>query len=82
MAYAFQAIGLIKKFGETTALDGADFSARPGEVLAVLGPNGAGKTTAVRILATLLRPDGGRAEVAGFDVVGQPAQVRRRMPPE
>jgi oleandomycin transport system ATP-binding protein len=59
--YATEATGLVKRFGKTTALDGVDLVARPGRVLGVLGPNGAGKTTAVRILATLLRPDGGRA---------------------
>ena len=58
--YAIEAEGLVKRFGETTALDGVDLAARPGTVLGVLGPNGAGKTTAVRILATLLRPDGGQ----------------------
>ncbi|MEO3828244.1 ATP-binding cassette domain-containing protein [Actinomadura sp. B10D3] len=76
MDYAFQAEGLVKRFGKTTALDGVDLAARPGTVLGVLGPNGAGKTTAVRILATLLRPDGGRAEVCGLDVVRDAAKVR------
>jgi oleandomycin transport system ATP-binding protein len=75
--YAFQAERLVKRFGKVTALAGADLAAAPGTVLAVLGPNGAGKTTAVRILATLLRPDGGRAFVAGRDVVRHAAQVRR-----
>ncbi|MFD5319604.1 ATP-binding cassette domain-containing protein [Streptomyces sp. NPDC127098] len=79
MSYAFRAEGLVKRFGDTTALNGVDLAARPGTVLGVLGPNGAGKTTAVRILATLLRPDAGRAEVAGFDVVRQPDEVRRRI---
>ena len=79
MTYAFQAEGLVKRFGQTTALAGVDLAARPGTVLGVLGPNGAGKTTAVRILATLLRPDGGRASVAGYDVVKQPDEVRRRI---
>ena len=59
MTYAFEATGLVKRFGSTLALDGVDLAARQGTVLGVLGPNGAGKTTAVRILATLLRPDGG-----------------------
>ncbi|GAA3861733.1 daunorubicin resistance protein DrrA family ABC transporter ATP-binding protein [Saccharothrix violaceirubra] len=77
MAYAFEAEGLVKRFGDTTALAGVDLAARQGTVLGVLGPNGAGKTTAVRILATLLRPDAGRASVAGFDVVRQPGEVRR-----
>ncbi|MDT0341352.1 ATP-binding cassette domain-containing protein [Streptomyces litchfieldiae] len=79
MTYAFQAEGLVKRFGATTALVGVDLAARPGTVLGVLGPNGAGKTTAVRILATLLRPDAGRARVAGFDVVDSADEVRRRI---
>ncbi|GAB2876006.1 ATP-binding cassette domain-containing protein [Streptomyces mayteni] len=79
MTYAFRAEGLVKRFGATTALAGVDLAARSGTVLGVLGPNGAGKTTAVRILATLLRPDGGRAEVAGYDVVRQAEEVRRRI---
>ncbi len=77
MSYAIQAEGLVKRFGETTALAGADLAARSGTVLGVLGPNGAGKTTAVRILATLLRPDGGRATVRGYDVVTQAHEVRQ-----
>jgi oleandomycin transport system ATP-binding protein len=76
-AYAFQAEGLTKRFGRITALDGVDLEARPGTVLSVLGPNGAGKTTAIRILATLLRPDAGRAAVGGFDVVRDAARVRQ-----
>ncbi|MEU5990624.1 ATP-binding cassette domain-containing protein [Spirillospora sp. NPDC047418] len=76
MDYAFQAEGLVKRFGKTTALAGVELAARPGTVLGVLGPNGAGKTTAVRILATLLRPDAGRAEVCGLDVVRDAAKVR------
>src|SRR5262245_21800353 len=77
MSYAIQAEGLVKRFGGTVALAGADLAARTGTVLAVLGPNGAGKTTAVRILATLLRPDEGHATVAGHDVVTQAHQVRQ-----
>ncbi|HTJ33326.1 MAG TPA: ATP-binding cassette domain-containing protein [Dactylosporangium sp.] len=77
MSFAFQATGLVKRFGKTTALAGVDLAAEPGTVLGVLGPNGAGKTTAVRILATLLRPDEGRAIVGGYDVVRQAAAVRR-----
>ena len=69
MTYAIEAEGLTKRFGDTQALAGIDLAAREGTVLGVLGPNGAGKTTAVRILATLLQPDAGRARVAGFDVV-------------
>jgi oleandomycin transport system ATP-binding protein len=61
MTYAIEAEGLTKRFGQTMALDGIDLNAREGSVLAVLGPNGAGKTTAVRILATLLKADSGRA---------------------
>jgi ABC-2 type transport system ATP-binding protein len=73
------ASGLEKRFGETRALRGVDFSVAEGTILAVLGPNGAGKTTAVRILATLSRPDAGWAEVAGFDVARFPDEVRRRI---
>ena len=69
--------GLTKSFGEVRALRGIDLSVPPGTVLGVLGPNGAGKTTAVRILTTLLRPDGGRALVEGHDVVREAAAVRR-----
>jgi oleandomycin transport system ATP-binding protein len=77
MGNTIEARGLVKRFGATTALDGVDLTARTGTVLAVLGPNGAGKTTAVRILATLIQPDGGRATVGGHDVVAQAQQVRR-----
>jgi oleandomycin transport system ATP-binding protein len=79
MSYAFEAEGLVKRFGATTALDGVDLAAPAGTVLGVLGPNGAGKTTAVRILATLLRPDAGRATVAGLDVTTQAGRVRRQI---
>jgi oleandomycin transport system ATP-binding protein len=71
--------GLTKSFGRTTALAGVDLAVCRGRVLALLGPNGAGKTTLIRILATLLRPDGGTARVAGFDVVRQAGEVRRRI---
>ena len=74
--YAIEATGLTKRFGSTVALDGVDLAAREGTVLGVLGPNGAGKTTAVRILATLLRPDAGSARVAGLDVQRDAAAVR------
>ncbi|GHH64784.1 daunorubicin resistance protein DrrA family ABC transporter ATP-binding protein [Streptosporangium violaceochromogenes] len=76
MRYAIQAEGLVKRYGETLALDGVDLAVPQGRLLGVLGPNGAGKTTAVRILATLLRPDGGTASVGGFDVWRQAHQVR------
>ena len=69
--------GITKKFGDTTALGGVDLHVDEGSVLALLGPNGAGKTTLVRILSTLLEPDGGTARVAGFDVVKEDVAVRR-----
>ena len=75
--YAIEAHGLTKSFGKTQALAGIDLEVPEGRVLGVLGPNGAGKTTAVRILATLLRPDSGTARVAGHDVVKDAAAVRR-----
>jgi ABC-2 type transport system ATP-binding protein len=68
--------GLVKRFGENTALGGVDLTVSEGTVLGLLGPNGAGKTTVVRILSTLLRPDAGRAEVNGLDVVTQGDRVR------
>jgi ABC-2 type transport system ATP-binding protein len=70
---------LRKGFGEVTALDGVDFEVERGTVFGLLGPNGAGKTTVVRVLATVLRPDGGRAEVLGRDVVREADAVRRRI---
>src|SRR5258707_793184 len=77
MITAIQTEGLVKRFAETTALAGIDLAVRQGSVLGVLGPNGAGKTTAVRILTTLVTPDGGRAEVLGHDVVLQAHRVRQ-----
>jgi ABC-2 type transport system ATP-binding protein len=74
---ALEAIGLEKNFGATKALAGVDLEVPRGAILGMLGPNGAGKTTTVRVLATLLRPDRGRAMVAGHDVVSQAGQVRR-----
>jgi ABC-2 type transport system ATP-binding protein len=71
--------GLIKRYGKVTALDGLDLAVPKGTVLGLLGPNGAGKTTAVRILATLLEPDGGSAEVAGLDVCAEPDKVRENI---
>jgi ABC-2 type transport system ATP-binding protein len=76
---AVEAIGLEKAYGRARALAGLELGVRTGTVLALLGPNGAGKTTAVRVLATLLRPDRGRATVAGYDVVSGAAQVRQRI---
>ena len=71
--------GLVKRFGDVVALDGVDFQVPAGTVFGLLGPNGAGKTTAIRILATILRPDGGRATVLGRDVVRDPDGVRYRI---
>jgi ABC-2 type transport system ATP-binding protein len=71
--------GLEKSYGPVRALCGVDFSARTGSVLGLLGPNGAGKTTAVRILATLLEPDGGSARVVGLDAVRDAAKLRAKI---
>jgi ABC-2 type transport system ATP-binding protein len=71
--------GLAKRFGDVVALDGIDFQVPAGTVFGLLGPNGAGKTTAIRILTTILAPDGGRAKVLGLDVVGQADEVRYRI---
>ena len=76
---AVRAEGLTKTFGTTRALDGVNLEIPAGTVLGLLGPNGAGKTTTVRILTTLLRPDAGRAWVAGHDVTAEPDTVRRRI---
>jgi ABC-2 type transport system ATP-binding protein len=74
---AVEAEALVKQYGKTKALNGFDLVVPPGTVYGLLGPNGAGKTTAVRVLATLLRPDGGRARVLGHDVAAEAAAVRR-----
>jgi len=74
---AIEAEGLVKQYGKTRALNGLDLRVEQGTVYGLLGPNGAGKTTAVRVLATLLRADGGRARVLGRDVASQAAAVRR-----
>ncbi|MFI1386014.1 ATP-binding cassette domain-containing protein [Embleya sp. NPDC020886] len=79
MPLAISAEGVTKTRGATRALDGFDLEVPTGTVHGLLGPNGAGKTTAVRILTTLLGPDGGRAEVAGFDVLRDAARVRTRI---
>ena len=73
---AIEAVGLVKVFGDTRAVDGVDLAVRRGSVYGVLGPNGAGKTTTIRMLATLLRPDGGSARVMGHDVVADADAVR------
>src|SRR5256884_7271269 len=76
-APAILAEGLVKYYGKTKALAGLDLTVPAGTVYGLLGPNGAGKTTAVRVFSTLLRPNRGRAQVLGHDVVTEAAQVRR-----
>ncbi|GAB2966069.1 ATP-binding cassette domain-containing protein [Amycolatopsis acidiphila] len=76
---AVRARALVKRYGQTRALDGVDLDVPAGQVLGLLGPNGAGKTTTVRILTTLLRPDSGAAWVAGHDVLADPDAVRREI---
>jgi heme exporter protein A len=71
--------GLVKSFGSKVALDGIDLDVAEGEFLTLVGPNGAGKTTLIRVLATLTRPTEGSVRVAGYDLVGQGAEVRRRI---
>jgi len=73
---ALEASGLVKSFGKVRAVDGVDLAVRSGSVYGVLGPNGAGKTTTIRMLATLLRPDGGSARVLGHDIVREADAVR------
>ncbi|WP_105975375.1 ATP-binding cassette domain-containing protein [Streptomyces geranii] len=77
--YAVLSEGLEKSFGKVRAVRGLDLAVAEGTVCGLLGPNGAGKTTAVRLLTTLLRPDGGSARIAGHDLVREPAAVRRRI---
>lgn len=74
---AIDAQGLVKRFGDNRAVDGVDLKVPTGTIYGVLGPNGAGKTTAIRMLATLLRPDGGYARIFGHDVVKEPQIVRQ-----
>ena len=76
---AIETSGLVKDFGDLRAVDGVDLSVRRGSVYGVLGPNGAGKTTTIRMLATLLRPDGGSARVLGHDVVAEAEEVRSKV---
>ena len=79
MTAAIETAGLTKSFGKTQALAGVDLQIRQGTVYGLLGPNGAGKTTTIRILATLLRPDGGRATVLGHDVLKEADVVRQKV---
>lgn len=74
---AVRAEGLVKVFGDNRAVDGVDLAVEAGTVYGVLGPNGAGKTTTINMLATLMRPDGGRAEIFGHDVMREPNVVRQ-----
>lgn len=78
-AAVIQAHDLVKRFGSIEAVRGIDLEVLPGEIFGFLGPNGAGKSTTINILCTLLRPTSGTASVAGFDVVRQPNEVRRRL---
>jgi ABC-2 type transport system ATP-binding protein len=77
--WAIEADGLVKTYGAQRAVDGVDLRVAAGSIFALLGPNGAGKTTMVRLLATLLRPDGGTARIAGFDIVRERREVRQRI---
>ena len=74
---AIEVEGLVKHFGDVHALDGVDLQVQQGSIVGLLGPNGAGKTTTVRVLTTLLKPDSGRAEVGGIDVIREPDEVRK-----
>ncbi|NDK32121.1 ATP-binding cassette domain-containing protein [Nesterenkonia haasae] len=78
-SYAVEARGLVKNFGDNVAVDGVDLTIPRGGIYGVLGPNGAGKTTAIRMLATLLRPDAGEARVLGHDIFTEPKAVRERI---
>lgn len=78
-APAIETRGLVKTFGENTAVDGVDLSIPRGGIYGVLGPNGAGKTTVIRMLATLLRPDAGEARVLGHDVFAEPKAIREKI---
>src|SRR5690606_19683948 len=79
MQYAIETHELVKSFAATRALDGVSLAIREGMVYGMLGPNGAGKTTTIRVLATLLKPDSGAAQVLGHDVVREPGAVRARV---
>lgn len=75
--YAVETQNLIKKYGKTQALKGLDFTVDPKEIMVLLGPNGSGKTTLLLILATILKPTSGAAEVMGLDVTKQPTKIRQ-----
>jgi ABC-2 type transport system ATP-binding protein len=77
MAEIIRVENLMKKFGEFVAVGGIDFTVQAGEIFGFLGPNGAGKSTTIKILATLLKPSGGRAILAGYDVGTHPREVRQ-----
>jgi ABC-2 type transport system ATP-binding protein len=79
VARVIETVDLSKHFGVQTAVDRLSFRAAPGEILGFLGPNGAGKSTTVKILTGMLKPTSGRASVAGFDVVAEPVEVKRRI---
>jgi ABC-2 type transport system ATP-binding protein len=74
-----QVLGLTRRFGEVTAVDRVTFSINQGEIFGLIGPNGAGKSTLIKMLTTLLPPTAGSAIIAGFDIMAQPAEVRRHI---
>jgi ABC-2 type transport system ATP-binding protein len=74
-----EAVDLVKTYGDKVAVDSLSFRADPGDVLGFLGPNGAGKSTTVKILTGMIKPTSGAAQVAGFDVIGQPLEAKKRL---